>query len=58
MTHDDEVFMAACAAGCEPYWYDGIFGPAWHCGCVDLKHALDQQCSMVTLESIRQATHT
>ena len=27
----DEVFTMAVAAGCQPVWYDGICGPAWHC---------------------------
>ena len=41
----DEVFTMAVAAGCQPVWYDGICGPAWHCDCEDLAHAYDSQCS-------------
>ena len=43
----DEVFKMAVAAGCQPVWYDGICGPAWHCDCEDLAHAYDSQCSVV-----------
>jgi hypothetical protein len=48
---DDEVRRLALEAGCSPIWRDGILGWAWHCGCPDLRHAMDQQCSVVTPES-------
>jgi hypothetical protein len=48
----DELFVKAIEAGCQPIWHDGIFGPAWHCGCDGLEHACDQQCSMITEASI------
>lgn len=44
--------LRARGIGCRPIWYDGIYGWAFHCGCSDLKHACDQQCSMITEESI------
>lgn len=31
--------------GCNPVWYDGIFGFAWHCSCEDNDHGCDSQCS-------------
>lgn len=33
--------------GCRPIWRDGMLGPAWHCTCSDLRHAIDQQCSVL-----------
>lgn len=48
----DELFDKAVAAGCQPFWWDGIFGPAWHCGCKDQKHFMDSQCSMITEASL------
>jgi hypothetical protein len=49
----DEIYKLAVEVGCRPFWYDGMFGPAWHCGCVDNRHACDQQCSMITFRSLR-----
>lgn len=49
---DEQIHAAALKAGCRPLWWDGIFGPAWHCGCADLKHAGDSQCSMITEASL------
>ena len=45
----DVAFEKAVAAGCKPFWYDGIIGPAWHCGCDQngKTHYADQQCSVV-----------
>jgi hypothetical protein len=48
---DDEIHRSAVEAGCRPIWCDGIVGWAWHCGCPDLAHAADQQCSVITPES-------
>ena len=45
-----EVYKKAVKAGCKPFWYDGIVGWAWHCGCDQDKektHYVDQQCSVV-----------
>ena len=41
----DVAFEKAVAAGCKPFWYDGIIGPAWHCGCDQngKTHYADQQ---------------
>lgn len=50
MDHD-RIFMLAVAKGCQPFWWDGIFGPAWHCGCDDDAHGCDSQCSMITEKS-------
>lgn len=50
----DKLYRAAIKAGCKPFWHDGICGPAWHCGCDDLAHACDQQCSMITRGSINR----
>ena len=47
MTEHDKVFERAVAAGCKPFWYDGMIGPAWHCGCNDRAHQVDSQCSVV-----------
>jgi hypothetical protein len=51
----DNLYRAAIKAGCKPFWHDGICGPAWHCGCVDLAHICDQQCSMITMDSLKRA---
>lgn len=49
MDHHDRAFQQAVAAGCQPFWHDGILGWAWHCGCPDEgpTHFIDQQCSVV-----------
>lgn len=47
LDRNDKAFEKAVAAGCRPVWYDGMLGPRWHCGCDDLDHACDQQCSVV-----------
>lgn len=49
--YNDRVYELAEANGCNPFWYDGMLGWAWHCGCADDRHQCDQQCSMITLES-------
>lgn len=51
---DDELFTMALEAGCNPFWADGIFGPAWHCGCEKRLHGFDSQCSMITVDSLRR----
>jgi hypothetical protein len=51
----DEIFLSAVQAGCQPFWHDGILGPAWHCGCAGNKHGFDRQCSMIPKSSIRRA---
>lgn len=48
----DKLYKAAVKAGCTPFWYDGIFGWAWHCGC-GLHHS-DSQCSMITFASLKR----
>jgi hypothetical protein len=52
MLNYDKIFLLAVQVGCHPFWYDGIFGPAWHCGCDDTRHGCDQQCSMITKNSL------
>lgn len=49
--YPDHIFMLAVENGCQPFWWDGIYGWAWHCNCPDLRHACDQQCSMITTKS-------
>jgi uncharacterized protein (DUF433 family) len=44
---DEMVRVMAIQNGCEPYWHNGIFGWAYHCGCDDGLHNCDQQCSMI-----------
>lgn len=52
---NDPLYQAAVSAGCRPFWHDGIFGFAWHCGChPEPVHAYDQQCSMITFKSLGQ----
>jgi len=55
----DALYNKAVEAGCKPFWHDGIFGPAWHCGCLNVDgyppHACDQQCSMITFDSLKKA---
>lgn len=46
-----KVYKQAIKNGCTPFWHDGIFGWSWHCGCANLTHACDQQCSMIDLKS-------
>jgi len=50
---NDELFRLGVAAGCQPDWFDGIFGWRWHCGCEDEAHFCDSQCAMITVESLR-----
>jgi hypothetical protein len=50
----DKIFELAVANGCKPFWWDGIFGHAWHCGCDDDIHFCDSQCSMVTEKSAQK----
>lgn len=48
MSNHDKALAKARTAGCKPFWYDGIIGPAWHCGCPEENnHYADQQCSVV-----------
>ena len=49
-----EIVEKAFLVGCKPMWYDGMFGWMWHCGCDDHKHACDQQCSILTMESLER----
>lgn len=51
---DDELFDLSRKAGCKAHWHDGIVGWAWHCGCTDVRHAHDQQCSVITAKSLRR----
>lgn len=48
----EQLYAAALSRGCLPIWYDGIFGPAWHCTCKDNRHGCDLQCSMITIDSL------
>lgn len=50
----DALYDEAVRVGCKPVWYDGIFGWRWHCGCGDNEHGFDQQCSVLTTESLRE----
>lgn len=49
-----KIYKKAMSVGCNPLWYDGMFGWAWHCGCEDHKHSCDQQCSMLTMNSLER----
>ena len=49
---DATLALRARGLGCRPRWYDGIIGWAFHCMCEDRKHAHDQQCSVITAESL------
>jgi hypothetical protein len=52
-TPDDiSLHEAALDGGCQPLWRDGILGWGWHCGCPDNRHGADQQCSIITHESL------
>ena len=53
-TDNAELYQEAVSAGCTPKWYDGMFGPAWHCGCPKKDHACDSQCSALTFYSVQQ----
>jgi hypothetical protein len=55
MDKKEALRQKAVEAGCKPFWWDGIFGWAWHCGCDDLAHACDSQCSMITEKSLLAA---
>ena len=46
---DEMAVKKALDAGCYPFWFDGILGPAWHCGCPRDKetHYIDSQCSVL-----------
>jgi hypothetical protein len=47
----ETIYKTASKNGCKPFWCDGIIGWGWHCGCVQLTHACDQQCSAITMGS-------
>ena len=49
----DAIFQLAVANDCQPFWHNGIYGWAWHCGCIDNTHCCDQQCSTISLRSAR-----
>lgn len=51
---DEIVAVEAETNGCKPFWHDGIFGWAYHCGCQDGTHYCDQQCSMISVESAKR----
>jgi len=44
-----EAAQIALAHGCHPKWSDSM--DAYCCGCENLEHACDQQCSVITNES-------
>ena len=52
--HEAEEYKLAKENGCNPVWYDGIIGWDWHCGCEVMRHAHDQQCSVITKESAKR----
>ena len=52
--HYVKIYLKSLKVGCNAKWYDGIFGWAWHCGCDDGKHMSDQQCSILTMESLER----
>jgi hypothetical protein len=54
MDGNDVIFMRAVELGCNPQWLDGLFGWTWHCGCPDLRHACDSQCSMIMAHSLER----
>lgn len=47
--------LRARMLGCRPIWRDGIFGWAWHCDCPGNTHGYNQQCSMLTDESLSRS---
>lgn len=47
----ERIRITASAHGCRPFWYDGMIGWGWHCGCKNLRHACNQQCSAITVKS-------
>ena len=50
---NDRLYHAAIKAGCKPLWCDGIAGWSRHCGCANLRHACDYQCSAITRQSLK-----
>jgi len=52
MSKLDPLYGRALALGCKPEYSEGMFGPAWRCGCDDNRHGCDQQCSDLTNDSL------
>ncbi len=52
--NNDQIFRLAKRNGCQPFWFYGVFGPSWHCGCDDVRHVMDQQCSAITEKSAKK----
>jgi len=52
---DREIKKLAEANGCQPFWWDGIFGWAYHCNCEDELHFCDQQCSAISKRSAKNS---
>ena len=50
----ERIRKTAIAHGCKPFWHDGLLGWAWHCGCADETHFMDQQCSAISTTSARR----
>jgi hypothetical protein len=50
----EKIRALAVENGCQPFWYDGMFGWAWHCGCDDNLHCCDQQCSVIDARSAKR----
>lgn len=48
-THNSIAANMARKNGCTPEWSDSM--RAYVCGCEDLRHACDQQCSVITIKS-------
>ena len=54
-TFQDEIYMAAVAAGCDPEWQEGQFHAAWHCGCPDNRHGINRNSTYLTRMSLQRA---
>lgn len=53
---DDEIYHLAKKIGCNPVQRRG----SWNCGCGDNPHGFDQQCPLLTKESLleQEAAYT
>jgi hypothetical protein len=50
-----EIYRAALDTGCAPVWGDkGVLGrgKAWCCGCPDQRHRTDNQCLVLSFQSL------
>ena len=53
-----KIRLLAESNGCAPIWADGIVGWAYHCGCDENTHGMDQQCSAVNEQSAERRRTT